>query len=228
MSILFNNVMSSLIKNNGELLKSAKNRKSEIRREVKEIFLNEKFAERLAVAQSKSHKSYVEATVIGADGAKLYQVSQNNIISDTVRELNTNPELVNNLINTTYVGGFVNANGVSTGSRVLRQLKDGTSKGIDLKTFVKLTEEGARDKGRDYLSISDAEDYVMKMSALANDYMTIPTMADKKTYMFVSGVELIHQPIVYSRFIKQGADGKNVADITIDFPSEAKISYLNT
>ena len=222
MSILFNNVMSSLIKNNGELLKSAKNRKSEIRREVKEIFLNEKFAERLAVAQSKSHKSYVEATVIGADGAKLYQVSQNNIISDTVRELNTNPELVNNLINTTYVGGFVNANGVSTGSRVLRQLKDGTSKGIDLKTFVKLTEEGARDKGRDYLSISDAEDYVMKMSALANDYMTIPTMADKKTYMFVSGVELIHQPIVYSRFIKQGADGKNVADITIDFPSEAK------
>lgn len=222
MSILFNNVMSSLIKNNGELLKSAKNRKSEIRREVKEIFLNEKFAERLAVAQSKSHKSYVEATVIGADGAKLYQVSQNNIISDTVRELNTNPELVNNLINTTYVGGFVNANGVSTGSRVLRQLKDGTSKGIDLKTFVKLTEEGARDKGRDYLSISDAEDYVMKMSALANDYMTIPTMADKKTYMFVSGVELIHQPIVYSRFIKQGVDGKNVADITIDFPSEAK------
>jgi hypothetical protein len=46
------------------------------------------------------------------------------------------------------------------------------------------------DKGRDYFNITDAEDYIAKTQMLSEGYVVFPTLSDKKTWMFLSGVTL--------------------------------------
>ena len=53
-------------------------------------------------------------------------------------------------------------------------------------------EDGSGDKGADYFKVSPAEDYIMKMVALSNDYLVPPTMADKKRFYFIDGIKLFN------------------------------------
>jgi len=229
MSILFNNVLSTLIKNEGSVFKKNRYTGASIENSVKNIFLGESFSKTLAAAYVKVHPSPEEVTVLGADGAKLYQISLNSFISDRVRELGTDPSISDKLLASDYNRGRVESrmiNGsevlVPNGSRVFNQLKTGESKGISLKTFVKLYEDETKDRGRDYFGISPAEDYVMKMSAMSKDYMVLPTMAGKKTYMFMNGLKLVHENISYSRDVVDNGDGTHSNIININFGNEAK------
>jgi len=222
MYLLFNNILKSLIDNDGSIYKKDRYTKINRKMSTKNIFLGEKFAKNLAAAYIKVHPSPEEVTVLGADGAKLYQISLNNYLSDKVRDINQSPEAIDELLKSTYNRGRLDQGGIGTGSRLLSQLRTGVASKIQLKTFVKLYEEETKDKGRDYLDISPAEDYVMKMAAMSKDYMCLPTMADKKTYMFISGIKLIHEGIIYNRTVVDNPDGTSNNVINIDFGPEAK------
>nr|DAL01611.1 MAG TPA: hypothetical protein [Caudoviricetes sp.] len=64
---------------------------------------------------------------------------------------------------------------------------------LSIETFINFKDQTSHDTGRDYFGITDREDYLAKMTAVFNDRIIFPTVADKKTYHFIKGVQLPHE-----------------------------------
>lgn len=132
---------------------------------------------------------------LGPDGNSYYMVSQNNFAKDRVNELITDPELFHNLEAVVY----------NEHSIILSAVRNG-NKNIQVETFINFKDETSYDAGRDYFNITQREDYLAKMTAIFNDRIIFPTVADKKTYHFIRGIKLPHERI---RFTKTG-NGVNI------------------
>lgn len=132
---------------------------------------------------------------LGPDGNTYYMVSQNNFAKDRVNELITDPELFHNLEAVVY----------NEHSIILSAVRKG-NKNIQVETFINFKDETSYDAGRDYFNITQREDYLAKMTAIFNDRIIFPTVADKKTYHFIRGIKLPHERI---RFTKTG-NGVNI------------------
>lgn len=132
---------------------------------------------------------------LGPDGNTYYMVSQNNFAKDRVNELITDTELFHNLEAVVY----------NEHSIILSAVRKG-NKNIQVETFINFKDETSYDAGRDYFNITQREDYLAKMTAIFNDRIIFPTVADKKTYHFIRGIKLPHERI---RFTKTG-NGVNI------------------
>jgi hypothetical protein len=67
-----------------------------------------------------------------------------------------------------------------------------------METLINFKDTTTGDKGRDYHGITDREDYIAKMTAVFNNRIIFPTVADKKTYHFIKGITLPHEPIRFN------------------------------
>lgn len=145
-----------------------------------EIYNNIGFTKALANAYAYAHSTDNSLSSLGPDGTSYYMVSQNNFAKDRISELNENPQLVEQLKSVVWNGT----------SLLLRQA--GVSP-LNIETFINFKDQTSKDTGRDYFGITDREDYLAKMAAVFNDRIIFPTVADKKTYHFIRGVELPHE-----------------------------------
>lgn len=150
------------------------------------IFTNNGFVKELAKAYVEYHANSEELRSLGAQGNLYYPISQNNFASDRVNELNNDQELVNNLRKVKY----------NNGSRILEQLLNPDTK-LALETFVNFRTSDNNDQGRDYFGITDKEDYISKMSMILSDRILFPTIADKKTYHTIKGINLPHERLQF-------------------------------
>ena len=114
-------------------------------------------------------------------------VSQNNFAKDRLHEIATDPEVQAQLNSVVY----------NQGSIILQAIRNGNTD-LAIETLINFKDATSDDKGRDYFGITDREDYIAKMTAILNDRIIFPTVADKKTYHFIRGVQLYHGPITFS------------------------------
>lgn len=136
------------------------------------------FVKELAKAFIQFHSNYDNLMQVGAGNNLLYASSQNNFSTDTVDELNNNPDLISELQNIPY----------TRASLLLNQVKQGAA--LKAQTFVNFRTNNPGDTGNDYHQITDAEDYLAKMTLILNNRLIFPTVADKKTYHVIDGAQL--------------------------------------
>lgn len=142
----------------------------------------------MARAYGEIHPSQQEFSVVGADGALVYSISENNYTNDQIRNINQNKNgKLDQILNTPY----------SKRSLIANSAKNG----IQFQLNSLLMVETQDDPGRDYFSISPIEDYITKLVLTFNDQMTLPTMSDKKTWYSISGLSLIKDVIQSSKVI---------------------------
>lgn len=153
------------------------------------IWNNVGFIKELANRYAYVHATDKGLSSLGPDGNTYYMVSQNNFAKDRVNELLTDPELVANLSAVKY----------NEHSIILQAVKNGNTN-LQVETFINFKDNTSYDVGRDYFGITDREDYLAKMSAIQNDRIIFPTVADKKTYHFIRGIKLPHEPINFIRY----------------------------
>lgn len=153
---------------------------------VQSIYDKVGFVKALANAYAYTHSTDNSLSSLGPDGASYYMVSQNSFAKDRVSELNEDTELVKKLKAVTW----------NEHSLILDAV--GQSQ-LSLETFINFKDSTSQDKGRDYFGITDREDYLAKMSAVFNDRIIFPTVADKKTYHFLKGVKLPHERLDLER-----------------------------
>ena len=146
--------------------------------EIASFYNSNGFVKELAKAFIQYHSNYDNLMAIGAGNNLLYASSQNNFSTDTVDELNNNPELIEQLENIPY----------TQVSLLVQQAKSGSK--FRAQTFVNFRTNNPNDVGNDYHQITDAEDYLSKMTLILNDRLIFPTVADKKTYHVIDGVQL--------------------------------------
>ena len=146
--------------------------------EIASFYNSNGFVKELAKAFIQYHSNYDNLMAIGAGNNLLYASSQNNFSTDTVDELNNNPELIEQLENIPY----------TQSSLLIKQAKAGNK--FRAQTFVNFRTNNPNDVGNDYHQITDAEDYLSKMTLILNNRLIFPTVADKKTYHVIDGVQL--------------------------------------
>lgn len=134
-----------------------------------------------------NYYAYVHATdkglsSFGPDGNTYYTVSQNNFVKDRVHEMITDPQVLADLNSVNYNQHSIILSAVNNGN-----------KNIQVETLINFKDETSYDSGRDYFNITDREDYLAKMTAVFEDRIIFPTVADKKTYHFIRGIKLPHE-----------------------------------
>lgn len=193
LSNLFTNILNAVA--NEEVTTITTKKGKTITYTNQELFVRSSIVVDLAKQYAKIHPSPEESSVLGANGAVLFETSQNCYLTDQVRWLNQDDNTISKLKQVVYNYG---ENGF--GSHVLNVLDSARRNGekikLNVKTFINFVEESSGDKGRDYVSITPLEDYVAKMSLVRNDYIIAPTLADKKTYFVIQGIPLFHEGIM--------------------------------
>lgn len=153
----------------------------------KSIWSNVGYVKTLANYYAYVHSTDKGLSSYGPDGNTYYMVSQNNFVKDRVQEMITDPQVLQDLRSVNYNQHSIVLNAISQGN-----------KNIQVETLINFKDETSYDAGRDYFGITDREDYIAKMTAVLNDRIIFPTVADKKTYHFLRGIKLPHERINFT------------------------------
>ena len=137
-----------------------------------------------------------QLTVLGTGKNKFYLMSDNNYMSDVVHDLNMrnsdfveltdgrDPFIYRKLEDDAFGGKHF------IGSYVLDQLANNTNLRIGLHNFIGFRTDNKDDIGSDYFDISHTEDCISKLCILESGGIIMPTLSDKKSWTFVSGIKL--------------------------------------
>ena len=137
-----------------------------------------------------------QLTVLGTGKNKFYLMSDNNYMSDVVHDLNMrnsdfveltdgrDPFVYRKLEDDAFGGKHF------IGSYVLDQLANNPNLRIGLHNFIGFRTDNKDDIGSDYFDISHTEDCISKLCILESGGIIMPTLSDKKSWTFVSGIKL--------------------------------------
>lgn len=137
-----------------------------------------------------------QLTVLGTGKNKFYLISDNNYMSDVVHDLNMrnsdfveltdgrDPFIYRKLEDDAFGGKHF------IGSYVLDQLSNNPNLRIGLHNFIGFRTDNKDDIGSDYFDISHTEDCISKLCILESGGIIMPTLSDKKSWTFVSGIKL--------------------------------------
>ena len=137
-----------------------------------------------------------QLTVLGTGNNKFYLMSDNNYMSDVVHDLNMrnsdfveltdgrDPFIYRKLEDDAFGGKHF------IGSYVLDQLVNNPNLRIGLHNFIGFRTDNKDDIGSDYFDISHTEDCISKLCILESGGIIMPTLSDKKSWTFVSGIKL--------------------------------------
>lgn len=137
-----------------------------------------------------------QLTVLGTGKNKLYLMSDNNYMFDVVHDLNMrnsdfveltdgrDPFIYRKLEDDAFGGKHF------IGSYVLDQLSNNPNLRIGSHNFIGFRTDNKNDIGSDYFDISHTEDCISKLCILESGGIIMPTLSDKKSWTFVSGIKL--------------------------------------
>lgn len=149
------------------------------------------FVKELGNQQGIYNRNTVESMALGLNGKKLHAVSQNNSISHIVNALNTrdpNNPLVHTLMKFGY--NLDTSDGFSSGSIIMKMINDNVPFNIDTHIYIGSKTDNRGDGGTEYKNEPIVDDYVAKMAMTQQGFLIFPTLADKGTWMCLSGIEL--------------------------------------
>lgn len=183
-SMLFSVLLPQIIKGKGTV-----KYKSGIVVQFKNIYKNEKYIQNIGMAYAYTHRSNTEQTVRSASGDTYHSVSERNYVINSFERLFADKQHRKYLLSSSYVKGASMDSSIP-GSMFINQINNNTAYSPAIKTFLKIYNADKTGSDSGYKDVSALEDYVMKMAATLSGYATIPTMADKNIYYFVSGFKM--------------------------------------
>lgn len=161
------------------------------------IFNKNGFVKELAKWKYEYQHVNDQLTVLATNNNKFYVMSENNLITDRLDELETDKEFLDELTNDKYVtcqvssteNAFENSR-KTVGSLLVKHLKKEDHKKLSFHLLAGFKTDQRGDAGIDYAQISDREDYLSKLAILQCGGLLFPTMSDKKTYGAIFGLDL--------------------------------------
>lgn len=148
------------------------------------------FVGMLADAKYKYLHDHDQLSVLATKGNRYYVISENNLITDITDDINASVDGDNTLVNQlkSYHYNWLEQNGNTIGSLILKNAAAGQK--LTVKTVAGFRTDQKGDLGQDYAEISPAEDYITKIQILMQGGLIFPTMSDKKTWTYLTGVDI--------------------------------------
>ena len=141
-----------------------------------------------------------EMMVLGPENTKMYTFAQNHSASDTTYELNnvydddgniTPGNIMEDLQNVSYI--TIQQGERRLGSVIAKYVLDKTfnpnHNRITLHTSSGLKTQSSKEGGVKYANVTEREDYLNKVAILKNN-IVFPTLSDKSTWFYLSGIKL--------------------------------------
>lgn len=159
------------------------------------VYENLAFVKELGNWKYQYKHSHDELTVLATGGNRFYEMSDNDLFSDTLRALNKRGQWFEDLKQDPYnytVSPEKDANGEyqTYGSYTLDQLVKNPNLKIQLRHLIGFKTDKKGDQGQDYFQISRREDYLSKVQILESGGILSLTLSDKKKYVYIQGIKL--------------------------------------
>lgn len=152
------------------------------------------FVRELANWKYQYRHSHDQLTVLATNNNKFYEISDNNYVSDVARMINKRTAELDELLADpfAYFKGEKDVTGETPiyGSAILKEITRNENAFITLRNFVGFKTDKRGDYGSDYFEISKREDYVSKATILEQGGIIMPTLSDKKTWLYIDGIKL--------------------------------------
>lgn len=158
------------------------------------IYSTMAFVKELGNWKYEFRHAHDQLSVLATGGNRFYEMSDNDYMSDVLRDLNKRGKFFRSLKEDPYnyyIGDKDNFDENTVyGSITLKQLTLDPKLKIALKHFIGFKSDKKGDEGQDYFEISKREDYLSKVGILENGGMVSLTLSDKKKYVYISGIKL--------------------------------------
>jgi len=125
---------------------------------------------------------------------RVNEVGENNYLSDRTLDINRRGSKYQELKGYSYnyidLGEDMFGNSQTHGSYIIKQLEKDPNLRLELIPFGGFRTNQKSDQGADYFGIQHSEDYISKLVMLTEGNVVLPTLESKKTYFYISGVNL--------------------------------------
>lgn len=158
------------------------------------IYSDMAFVKELGNWKYEYRHAHDQLSVLATGGNRFYEMSDNDYMSDVLRDMNKRGKFFRDLKGDpyNYYTGETDNFGktVPRGSITIKQLSLDPKLKLALKHFIGFKTDKKGDEGQDYFEISRREDYLSKIGILENNGMISLTLSDKKKYVYISGIKL--------------------------------------
>lgn len=148
------------------------------------------FVGMLANAKYKYTHDHDQLSVLATKGNRYYVISENSLITDITDDINAfnsgDTKMMDELKSFSY--NYVKRGSMAVGSLLMKQVEAGSKLGVVTVAGFRTDQKG--DMGQDYAEISPAEDYITKCQILMQGGLIFPTMSDKKTWTYLTGINI--------------------------------------
>ena len=168
------------------------------------------FISMLSTAKYNYRTAHDQLQVLATHGNKYYVMSENNVINDITDMLNrasngVEEDLIEeikldvynyyhpedpNMIGQVPETGSIVIKKISSDLQAKKEDPSFSPNQVQVVTLAGFKTDEKGDQGNDYAEISLREDYVTKCAILLDGGLMFPTMSDKKTWVYLKGVEL--------------------------------------
>lgn len=145
-----------------------------------ELLSSEKATIEIAKSYVAANPTAEDDSVLGPSGNLVYAYSENNTITSMFEEWIKDDAFFNQLRAVTY----------NKASLWLQQLENKSARNkVHVETMLSMIGRDEYDTGRGYLEIAPNEDLLLKFNAVLNDKLPLPTLANKRTFYFITGLK---------------------------------------
>lgn len=154
-----------------------------------DMYTDSGFVMNLAEWQGKYNRITIDKMALGLNGKRLYSISQNSSLSYLVSQYNMN-DANNDVVRTISSFDFAYQKDEGIGSIIMKAIMSGSGPNIQAHTYIGFKTDNYGDNGSEYQESSEIEDYMAKYTMLQQGWLIMPTLADKGTYVVLSGISI--------------------------------------
>ena len=158
------------------------------------VFNNEAKLTPLVEAVHAANNKDVEEKVVGPKNTSLYPVSKHNFLTLEIAKLNADRNYVDSLLSVP----------INKSSVILKALKAKLNLKLRAGTVINLVEFSSGANGKDFQSANLIETFLIKLVLSEENYLLLPTMSDKGTYMPIEGIEIFKDKLALDVSINNG------------------------
>lgn len=154
--------------------------KGKYKKNGNEVFNYEPKLLPLVEAVYANNNKDVEEKAVGPKNTTIYPVSKHNYLTLEIAKLNEDRNYVKSLM----------AAPINKSSIILKSLRDKLNLKLRAGTVINLVEFNSGNSGKDFQSSNLIETFLIKLVLSEENYLLLPTMSDKGTYMPIEGIEI--------------------------------------
>ena len=163
------------------------------------IFSENAFVKELGTAYGSYSLATNEFMTLGPENTKMYTMAQNHTASEFTEDFNRavvdkdgnvkGSKILDDMKKFCY-NFFITKNGTQIGSQVIKHLHQFAHRPLSLETLIGVKKDDYHDGGTKYAKVSKRDDFLAKVRILQNGGIIFPTLADKSTWFYLTGVRL--------------------------------------